>query len=131
MNSEDDSSAGVMMFEAVQPLLPPGQMVTADMEQRTLMLTAKSPSSVPLAVQHFSRSEWCVLLTLLRCYPTPCSQEHLVAAVYGASSPSQAMVRLLRVIISRLRPKLTPFALEVTSLVGKGYTLTAKDTNHP
>ena len=117
-------------------------MLLAYASLRTLSLLLTAPDASPptvtlLAQAQFSPNEWPVLLALLRAYPSAVPRDTLLAAFHTISpawSHQQLQIahrdghlretlRPLRDTISRLRPKVQAFSLDIAARHGKGYVI--------
>jgi len=127
-------------FAAIQLLLPKNRMLMANHTARTLFFVstdAGPPAPMIIAHQQFTLHEWHVLLALLRAYPSAVPRDTLLAAFHTISpawSHQQMQMahrdghlretlRPLRDTISRLRPKVQAFSLDIAARHGKGYVI--------
>jgi hypothetical protein len=134
-------------FPSIQLILPENLMLIASLDTRSLFflsLNADAPPSMG-AYKQFTPTEWRVLLPLLRQYPSVVMHETLFAALHGINlAESHAQIRLsrrngslretlrpLRDTISRLRPKVQTFFLDIASRSSIGYAITARDDAAP
>jgi hypothetical protein len=134
-------------FSSIQLILPKNLMLMASLDTRSLFflsLNADAPASMG-AYKQFTPTEWRVLLPLLREYPSVVMHETLLAALHGINlAESREQIRLserngtlretlrpLRDTISRLRPKVQTFFLDIASRSGTGYVILARDDAAP
>jgi len=126
-------------FSAIQRLLPSRRLLTANSATRTLICFALNgqPPLTVLIEQRFSSSEWRVVLPLLQGYPRSQPYDRLLSALHGITPARgreqlqaaqrngrlRETLRPLRDIISRLRPKLKEFSLDIATRQGNGYIL--------
>ena len=72
-----------------------------------------------LPLYSISRKEFLILSCLLRANGRPLPHQELWRAVWGESEGFKDQV--LRVHITNLRRKLTPYGIEIASMIGVGY----------
>lgn len=72
-------------------------------------------------IYSISRKEFLILSYLLRANGRPVSHQDIWHYVWGEAEEFKDQV--LRVHITNLRRKLTPYGIEITSMIGVGYYL--------
>ena len=70
-------------------------------------------------------TEYAILLRLLSCASRLVSFAHLLGCLYGGSETviTPSTRHILTQVISRLRPKMWPFNLDICCVYGRGYIL--------
>lgn len=73
------------------------------------------------------RKEFLLLAALLRANGRPVQYQDLWRAVWGEADAVNVLV--LRTQIANLRRKLTPYSIEIASMIGVGYYLRLPNSN--
>jgi len=125
-------------FAGLQLAWSNDRLLIATTRTRTLLaLPVDGNHSQAAIIQRFTAGEWSLLLPLLQSYPVVVSYDRLLAARHaiplgqGRKQVQAAQhnghlretLRPLRDTISRLRPKLKAFSLDIATRQGNGYIL--------
>ena len=135
--------AEIIRYFPLQGSLPEGQTLVLNTALGTLSLLSNGDVMPRLLMQQqFTASELSLLLPLLEQFPHYCPYEVMFASFYNGAITDETVeqcrqrlyealedgtwdqqLRPLRNVLSRIRMKLRPFAVDISSILETGYIL--------
>jgi hypothetical protein len=117
-------------------MLPEGDKIILDRELR-ILTQVRVPDGIIIEQQRFTDNEYYLLIEILSSFPYYCPLEKMLSAHYGRSlercrqdfirarqdGSIDALMRPVRNVLSKVRLKIHPFALEISSILDTGYIL--------
>ncbi|HEX6482333.1 MAG TPA: hypothetical protein VF043_26110 [Ktedonobacteraceae bacterium] len=130
-------------YFSLQDTLPAGHILVLNISSGTLSYLCRDSERARLMMQQqFTFSEMSLLLPLLDSYPHYCPHEVIFAHFYNSNVTEPIIMRYrqrlqdaldagtwdqemrpLRNVLSRVRVKLRPFGISITSILETGYML--------
>ncbi|HZU66156.1 MAG TPA: hypothetical protein VFA09_02660 [Ktedonobacteraceae bacterium] len=140
---------GRFRYFSMQGALPPGHVLVLNTLSGTLSYLGRRDGERArlIAQQQFTFSEMSLLLPLLEAYPHYCPHEVIYARFYNSNVTEEIItqyrerlqnalesgtwereMRPMRNVLSRVRLKVRPFGMSITSILETGYMLMTAST---